>query len=504
MSRQSIGTLKDKLNKKVSDLSVKTFIRYKLHNWLGVLILCGVGCLFGVLLAKDMMIGLGLFAVVAGIFIVFLCFTNVVFGFYLLLFIGFFGYFFSNALTKGNLPIGALYDCLVLINFLGMLMSGKDFKASWKQFTKTPLVIFMFVPLMFSLVEMFNPYTMGATATNFLAIRKFVECILLLFMAYTLFNTYEMVKKYVLALLAMCAICALYGCIQEWHGLFPWELESIMADPHAYALLFVGGTFRKFSTMADPAAFGIMMAVCTVFFVVLSVYEKDSRLKLAFIIVSVLMTLGMSYSGTRTAYATALAGIIFFILFNIDKSAIRKFGGFMLIVFLILEFGPFSSIAAIRRFRTTFEGSKDESMKVRLLARKWVKPYIQSHPIGGGLGTTGFAGQAAFPGHPLAGFMPDGAYVTRATETGWIGLLIVCSMYFYTLVVGIQGFFRSKDPTMKIYYSAAVSCLFAFYTAEYTQSAVGGVSDSAFYYALIAIILNLNKLHDNPQAWYTA
>ena len=55
---------------------------------------------------------------------------------------------------------------------------------------------------------------------------------------------------------------------------------------------------------------------------------------------------------------------------------------------------------------------------------------------------------------------------------------------------------------MKIYYTAAVSSIMAFYLAEYTQPAVGGISDSGVYLAFVAIILNLNKHLDNPKSWY--
>ena len=229
--------------------------------------------------------------------------------------------------------------------------------------------MFMFVPFLYSFLEMFNPNTMGASASNLLGVRKFLEYILILFMAYTIFDSYERIRRYVFGLLIMATICAIYGCIQQWHGLFNWELDAIMADPHAYALLFAGGNFRKFSTMSDPAAFGIIMAACSVFFMILSVYEKNVRIRLTFIACTVLMILGMTYSGTRTAYATALAGIVFFILFNIDKPAIRKFGAFMVFVFLVLQFGPFSGVSSIRRFRSTFAGEKDESYKVRVLSR---------------------------------------------------------------------------------------------------------------------------------------
>jgi hypothetical protein len=381
-------------------------------------------------------------------------------------------------------------------------MSGKDFKRSWKQFTKSPVVMFMFIPLFYSMMEMFNPVTAGLNAINLMAIRKFLEFVLILFMAYTIFDSYKMLRRYVFYMLGMATVCALYGCIQEWHGLFPWEMRAIMADPLAFRLLFIGGTFRKFSTMSDPATFGIVMSACAVFFIILAINEKNKATRLLFIICIILMILGLTYSGTRTAYATTLGGIGFFILFNINKPAIQKFAVGLALLFLILEFGPFSGVAAVRRFRSTFEGSKDESMNVRLKARAWLKPYLYRHPLGGGLGTTGFAGEVNYPGNPLAGFMPDGGYVLKAAETGWIGLLIVCILYFMILRTGIRGFFRCKDPTMKVYYSASISAIISFYLAEYTQPAVGGISDSGLYLAFVAIILNLNKHLDNPESWY--
>jgi len=71
-------------------------MRLKLNNWLGMIILAAIACIFGYLLATDTIVGMALFALIAGLFIVVLCFTNIVFGFNLLLFVGFFGYFFSD------------------------------------------------------------------------------------------------------------------------------------------------------------------------------------------------------------------------------------------------------------------------------------------------------------------------------------------------------------------------------------------------------------------------
>lgn len=479
----------NKLTSRLSAFSARIFVREKLNNWLGGLLMAGIGCFFAWLLAHDMLVGIVLFGALVTLVIALACFVNVTTGFYMMLFLGFFIYFINGALFKGNLPVGLVFDCLVFLNFLGLLVSRKDFRQQWKAFVRSPLVSLMFLTFFYGIVEMFNPNTMGASAANWLGVRKFLEFILILYTAYVLLDSYHKIRQYTFILLALATACALYGCIQEWHGLFPWEMEAIMADPLSYALLFSGGTFRKFGTLSDPAAFGIVMAVCSIYFIILGVYEKNPRLRLLFFACTILMILGMGYSGTRTAYAVILAGIVFFILFNIDKSAIRKFGVVMVFIFLALMYGPFSSIATIRRFRSTFEGTKDESYKVRMINRAFIKPYIRHHPIGGGMGTTGLSGAIEHPGNPLANFMPDGAYVTRAAETGWIGLLINCILYFVILKTGIQAYFRVKDPRIKVYYAAGVSCIFAFYVGDYAQLAVGGPTDVGIYFAIIAMIL---------------
>jgi putative inorganic carbon (hco3(-)) transporter len=471
--------------------------RPKWNNGLIFILLSALGCLFAWLFKQDVLLGLILFAIIIAFSIVIFCFVHVELAYFLLLFIGWFGSYFCTYATGGQLPVGLIFDCVVLINFLALLGSRRDVRASWRHFIKEPVILLMLLGSAYGFLEILNPNT-GPSSSNWLGVRKVVEMILLQFTAYNLFDNYRMIRRYTFAVLIAATLCALYGCFQEWHGLAPWELSAIMADPHTFALLWAGGEFRKFSTLYDPAAFGILMAVCAIFFMVLAIYEKNRRLRLTYIVCVLPMILGMGYSGTRTAYAVLLAGIVFFILFNIDKPAIRKFGAFMVLVFLVVMFGPFSGNGTVRRFRSTFLGTKDESYKVRIVARAFIKPYIQRHPFGGGLGTTGFNGAIEHPGNPLAGFMPDGAYVTRAAELGWIGLLINVILYFFILKTGIQAFFRVKDPRIKVYYAAGVSCIFAFYVGDYAQLAVGGPADVGIYFMFIAMIL---KQKDYDKDW---
>jgi cell division protein FtsW (lipid II flippase) len=114
------------------------------------------------------------------------------------------------------------------------------------------------------------------------------------------------------------------------------------------------------------------------------------------------------------------------------------------------------------------------------------------------MGTTGATGAALNPGHVLADFQPDSAYLKKAAEVGWIGLLITVIMYFVVLKVGIQGFFQSSAEHIRALYAACVTGLFAFYIAEYAQVALGQITDVVVYYPMIGMILKLKYFDNEP------
>jgi O-antigen ligase len=238
------------------------------------------------------------------------------------------------------------------------------------------------------------------------------------------------------------------------------------------------------------------MAVCAIFFLIIATNQARLLYKGILITGSTFMIMAMGYSGTRTAYAIVVVALAFFILLNFNKKSTRVFGLFASVIILFLLFAPIYGNKTIQRFRTTFVGEKDESYKVRVLSRTFIQPYIRSHPIGGGLGTTGFSGAEKHSGHFLANFQPDSGYVQRAAETGWSGLAEICVLYFIALWTGIKGFFSVKNEKIKIIYAACVTSLYAFYIAEFAQVAVGGVSDAVVYYPILAIILKL-KYYDS-------
>jgi hypothetical protein len=147
----------------------------------------------------------------------------------------------------------------------------------------------------------------------------------------------------------------------------------------------------------------------------------------------------------------------------------------------------------LNRFRSSFIGKEDASFNVREINRQSIQPYIYSHPIGGGLCTSGETGIRYNPGHELAGFPPDSSYLRKALETGWIGLIFIMVIYFITLKYGIRGYFDSRNSTYKIIFAAIIAHLFAFYIAEFPQEALGQISDMVVYYPLLAIMIRLRQ-----------
>ena len=501
MARYLLQGLRYKVTKRVSDFTARTFFKEKLNNWLGYICVALLACLFGVLESNDLTSGIALFALLVFLLLITIFFTKPEFCFYFYLIFGFWIYFFNSFLFHGLFPVGTLYDALALCCLIGLAFSQSHFRARLQHFRKVPLVQYFGVLLFYYILEMLNPNSGGPSASAFTGLRKFLDFMIILLAAYMLVDTMEKIRKFSRILLIAAGISALYGCIQQWHGIFPWDMEQIMADQNSFNLLFVNGELRKFGTMADPTEYGLMMAACALYFFVIALYEKNKRWRNIYFVSIIFMVLALGYSGTRTAYASLIAGLAFFILLNIEKWPIRWLAIIATSLFLFLMYAPIYSVAPIRRFRTTFIGSKDQSYKVRMDARAYIQPYIRSHPIGGGLGTTGMTGVKEHPGHPLANFQPDGTYVTKATETGYIGLALTCILYFITMRMGIKGFFQAHNPQVKVYYSACLCALFSLYIAEYTQPAIGGVCNSLFYFPVIAIMLNLKNIdRDDPAA----
>ena len=168
----------------------------------------------------------------------------------------------------------------------------------------------------------------------------------------------------------------------------------------------------------------------------------------------------------------------------------------------VLVYMPTSNVNLFR-FQSAFKPSNDASYNVRAINQKRIQPYILSHPMGGGLGSTGVWGQRFTPGTYLASFPPDSGYVRVAVEEGWLGLLIFCIYIFVIMLVGIRNYFQIEDRELKTYCLAMTLIIFAYNLANFPQEALVQYPSNILFYlwaALINITLALDKQKKEERA----
>ena len=145
----------------------------------------------------------------------------------------------------------------------------------------------------------------------------------------------------------------------------------------------------------------------------------------------------------------------------------------------------------IYRIQSAFKPGKDASVQVRLKNQKMIQPYIQKHPFGAGLGSTGIWGERFSPDSWLAGFAHDSAYVRVGVEMGWIGLLIYLSTFFIAMRMAVFYYHRVHNPKIKVCYLGFAIIIFMLALASYPQEVVTLLPNNVVFYVLLAIIVKL-------------
>jgi hypothetical protein len=477
----------------------EVFLQQKLNNFYGYVIVGIIAIAFAYLLVAKPMLGFTAIGAVIGLALVSTCVLSAEMGLYINLIYAFFSNHFSRFLFRSEeFPVGVVTDVFVIATFLGLFIRRENLKAAFGFFMKSSVMIWVVVLLFFLFIEMFNPG--GGTFQGWSqGFRRFLISVILLFIAFQVFSSYQKVINYVKVLFVACVLTAFYGCIQQWHGLFPFEVNWVTADENRFGLYFINGNFRKFSTMSDPTAFGVVMASCAILFIILALHQKRPLYKWTLLGGSLLMLLAMSYSGTRTANVMVAAGMCIYILLTINRKQTKVFAVFSVLVYLFLMNVPIYSNYHLNRFRSSFSASSDGSYLVREKNREYIQPLIHSHPIGYGIHTVGGGGVKYAPGHFLAGFPPDSGYLKKAIETGWIGLAIVCMLYFVIMRTAIRAYFRSRYKRHKMILAGTTAALFSFFVAEFPQEAIGQTTDIVVYYPLIAIALSLRYIEASKE-----
>ncbi len=430
--------------------------------------------------------------VIMGLPILFLLITNVRFGFFTVLVLSFFMSYIRRWSFEA-IPILALEIVLILV-IIGLLLqeiSNPQIKNTFWAYYKNPIAIALLLWIVYNHIQFLNPNS-SSLEGKIIAIRQSWFNLFGFTLALHLFSDIKTVKTFFKIIIVISILAALFGLSQKYIGLLPYEREWLYASPDRVRLFVVWGGIRTWSFMNDPTNFGLLMAssalIC--FILITGPYSLFKKILLG--ISGTIMLIAMVSSGTRTAFVIVLVGFGMFGLLNIKSLRTQVISISVLLISLIIYFGPFYG-ANVVRIRSAFQGDDDPSMNVRLINKKRITPYLLSHPIGGGPNTTGGTKEL---NHPLAGFPPDSGFLRVALELGYIGLLITLWLYYKASSQLTSQFFQTKNPEKRTLYLAILASMIALCTAELTQITISQKPFDFFFCTYFALIIRLKDLTD--------
>lgn len=431
----------------------------------------------------------------AGLIIVYYCLVKPLFAYYIVLILSFITAY-PERILKTQIPITTGIEVLMLLLFIGTY-SVKTGLAN-QQFYKKPVSIALLLYALYCFIELFNPEMTSVGGWLFF-MRRFFMFVLIYVVSYRLFDNMDKIRYFFRAWVLLSVAAAVYACFQQWFGLLPFEMAYLRDNPHEYKLYFQGGTIRKFSFLSDPTTFGILAGSSAVFVLIRAINEQVRLKKRILFFMFFILMLGMTYSGTRTANIMLPAAIALYAMMTISNRTTLITVFVFISAALFILFGPIQG-SNINRIRSTFE-SKEESANVRDENRKSIQPYIYSHPIGGGIATSGVQGEKYNPRHKLAGFPPDSGLLLAAIELGWIGYALTLFVYFLILYQGIHFYFITHKRENRIYIIAVLISVFTIIVTQYSQVTIGQLPTALFFYAGLALISRLKELGaaENPE-----
>jgi putative inorganic carbon (HCO3(-)) transporter len=431
-----------------------------------------------------------------GLVVVYYCLFKPLTAYYLVTTIAFLA-FCPDHLLGIDLPLSTLVEILLLFVFIGCFIFVKANPSSRKGIFNTPVSIALMIYTAYLICEMFNTNISDITGW-FYTFKRFAVYIFSYFIAYYLIDTPEKFRYFLKYWIVFSFAAGLYGCYQQWFGYLPMEMRYIMRNPIEYKLLFQGGTLRKFSFLSDVVSFGILAGSMAVFTLLLAINEKRTKYKYTLWFFTIILVLGMLYSGTRTTYIMLPAGIALYALLTIqNKTTLTILFVSFVVVFLIL-FMPVDT-PLLNRIRSTFN-TKEASLNVRDMNRHYIQPYIYRHPFGGGVATSGADGTRFYPNHFLAGFPPDSGFLKVSLEQGWIGFALTI---FYNLMILYQGifyYFKMKNREYKIYVAALLASLFSIIVTQYAQVSVGQIPQALFIFSSISLMKRLLEFDEEESS----
>ncbi len=473
--------------------SVRNWFRYhfrekKLNTRFGYLFFSVIAVLFVYcIVVVDFITAPIVLAVVSGVLLWIAIMKSPYFGFYFLLAFSSINITIDRLVTL-PLPSGNLVEMLTYLVLFSVMTKYELKKNINARFWSNPITICLYILFAYYIVELFNP-EMFSPLGWFSFFRRQLSYFIFYYLSYCLLNSRATVIYFVRFMIALTTVLALYACKQQWFGYARFELAWV-GTGNGYTLLAQGGMLRKFSVFSDPSTSGILFAAIAMLCVIFYFRSTNKKEKIWLAVALFFNLLGYSYSGTRTATLMIVTGIMIYCIATIHERRTSLFMLYSALVFAVLMLNPHQN-AITNRIRSTFQGTKDASAAIRDYDRHQVQPYIQAHPMGGGIFTAGAEGNKYNEGHYLEYLQADSGYLKALAEQGAIGFAFLLIFYFVIMRRGFHHFFRVNDPEIRTYYIGLLVMMFTLMVAQYSQMAISQYPVVLYFYAILVIFIKL-------------
>ncbi len=420
---------------------------------------------------------------------------SIEFGFYTIIVLGFLVSFFKRLIFGLNIshdevPLGIGVSALMGITFLGFLIRNMANKSSeWKKFL-TPITLLILLDMVYTVIIAANPSGPGITNWLMLGFRWLIFDLMLIIVAYVVFSSLDKVLFFTKFWIGLLLVSGLYTLFQEYITLPIWDYRFLTSDPMIFKLNYIGGRFRLSGLLGDVSEAGLFMAYASILLLVFILYVKDHKKRFQLIIALIITLISASLSGTRTAYAIFVIGLVLLGLIHIRQKYTVIVGMLGVLGLLVILYGPIHT-PTIKRIRSTFEPQNDPSYQLREAKWSRIQPWLRRHPIGSGIGTVG----PLDPEKEEA----DSGYVAVAIERGWIGLIIRLALYFTIVAYGINYYFRSENNTYRALYLAYVCGFFAMTIAHMSQDALNKWPSYIIMESSFIMIIRLKQLENKTK-----
>ncbi len=470
-------------------LGNRLLLQQKLNNPLGYLILLGIAAFSSlVFVVLGLKLGALMTAAVFGIPIMLWSFVDLNIGMGLTLTVA----FMVNFIAKySDAPVGTALDGLLFLLLLSVIVQGGQ-KRDWR-FPQSAISVIILIWIAYNILMFFNPDAASRIAW-FYTVRSFAIQHILFFVACYALQSAQQIKAILQFIILLAFIAALYGMKQEYFGYSAQEWAWLYERPSRYTLIVQWNRYRAFSFFSDPTSFGTLMAYMGSFCFVLATGPFHWLKRTMLLIAGICMYLAMAYAGSRTPFVIVPVAVVFYILLTMKKEVLIAGALFFMVgtVFVMKSTGN----PVIFRIQSAFKPTTDASVQVRLENQKMIQPYVRTHPIGAGLGSTGIWGERFSPDSWLAGFAHDSAFLRVAIEMGWLGLVIYLIYFYIIMRVTLYHYFRVRDPKIKIIYLGLAVVFFMILLASYPQEVVTILPTSIVFYIMLAVVVKLKDFDE--------